>query len=108
MGEGQTSSFECVLSGPIEGMDAQIDSLLGISKELKAHLSPKGDGGSISMRAAGSFIINAAGTAITELVRGELSFAYDLDEEEYSLKAKGNPPPRMHSSIIISTNLIRK
>lgn len=92
MGEGQTASFECEISGPVEGMDAQIDSLLGLSRELLSHLSPKSSGGSISMRAAGSFLINAEGAKTTELMREELSFVYDVDEAEFALKAKGSPP----------------
>ena len=92
MGEGQTSSFECALAGPIEGMDAQVGSLLGLSRKLNSYLSPKSREGSISMRAAGSFLINAEGSGIVELLKEEVSFVYDLDEEEFSLKAKGSAP----------------
>jgi hypothetical protein len=93
VGEEYTGvKFECELAGPLEGLDAQIEQYLSIDNKLRAYLSPKSNEGNMSMRAGGSFLIKAAGARMTELTKEEVSFVYDLDEEEYSLKAKGKTP----------------
>ena len=93
MGEEYTGvKFECQLSGPLEGMDAQVEEYISIDAKLKNYLSPKSNEGNMSMRAAGSFLIKAAGAPMTRLTNEDVSFVYDVSEEEYALKAKGKTP----------------
>ncbi len=93
MGEEYTGvKFECKLFGPLKGMDVQVEEYLSIDSKLKSYISPKNNEGNMSMRAAGSFLIKAAGSEMTRLSKEDVSFVYDIDEEEYSLKAKGKPP----------------
>ncbi|MBD3398258.1 hypothetical protein GF412_03640 [Candidatus Micrarchaeota archaeon] len=84
--------FECALTGPPEGMDAQVGEYLSIDAKLRNYLSPRNNEGNMSMRAAGSFLIKAAGAPMTQLTGEDVSFVYDVSEEEYSLKSKGKTP----------------
>jgi len=93
VGEEYTGvKFECTISGPLEGMDAQVEGYLSIDSKLRNYISPKNNEGNMSMRAAGSFLIKSAGTPMTKLTNEDVSYVYDIDEEEYSLKAKGKTP----------------
>jgi hypothetical protein len=93
VGEGYGGiKFECELTGPLGGLDAQVEEYLSIDAKLRNYLSPKSNEGNMSMRAAGSFLIKAAGAEMTRLTKEDVSFAYDIDEEEYALKAKGKTP----------------
>lgn len=93
MGEAYEGvKFECELTGPVEGLDAQVEQYLSIDAKLRNYLSPRNNEGNMSMRAAGSFLIKAAGAEMTRLTKEDVSFVYDVDEEEYSLKAKGKTP----------------